>query len=146
MTMSITRSFANLLCGGILLAGCAGPMATAPEIEELATPSASEVEALASAASASAVEMPPVVVAPVTAAPTKYIKLHCGSSLRTGPENQPLYVIDDVPQYDLMSRESTAEAVQSLNEILAIEVIKSSAAIELYGEAARNGAILIRTR
>jgi TonB-dependent SusC/RagA subfamily outer membrane receptor len=68
------------------------------------------------------------------------IKIYCGPS-RLLPHQQPLYVIDGKP---LEGKES----LQSINpnDIEKIDILKDKKAVERFGPAATNGAVLITTK
>ncbi|WBA42550.1 TonB-dependent receptor plug domain-containing protein [Hymenobacter canadensis] len=67
------------------------------------------------------------------------IKIYCGPS-RLLPHQQPLYVIDGKPLRE--------ESLQSINpnDIEKIDILKDKKAVERFGPAAINGAVLITTK
>lgn len=122
MANSIARVAAVILGGGLALTGCADPLATAP------TP--------ADEAPAAEAEAAPAGSALAEAQEQKYIHIRC-----TPSATALVYFLDGVP-LDAVDYQEEDWAALSISSI---EVVKGSLAAELYGEKARQGAILIWT-
>lgn len=68
------------------------------------------------------------------------IKLYCGPSYLL-PHQQPLYVVDGKP----LKGEKSLQSINP-NDIEKIDILKDKKAVERFGPAAINGAVLITTK
>lgn len=72
------------------------------------------------------------------------IRIRGVSSIAGG--NEPLYVIDGLPQFNDDVRGSNGMATINPSDIESIDVLKDAAAAAIYGSRAANGVVLITTR
>lgn len=89
-----------------------------------------------------------VNVAIQSASPTSPVSVIIrGASSLTG-DNQPLWVIDGVPDYTASTSGNVANTLYNLNinDVESIDILKDASATALYGSRAANGVVLVTTR
>ncbi len=89
-----------------------------------------------------------VNIAIQSASPTSPISVIIrGASSLTG-DNQPLWVIDGVPEYSASTSGNIANTLYNLNlnDVLSIDILKDASATALYGSRAANGVVLVTTK
>ena len=83
-----------------------------------------------------------------SASPTSPISIIIrGASSLTG-NNQPLWVIDGVPEYSAGTSGNIANTLYTLNlnEIESIDILKDASATAIYGSRAASGVVLVQTK
>ncbi|MCK0130816.1 TonB-dependent receptor [Flavobacteriaceae bacterium F08102] len=83
-----------------------------------------------------------------SASPTSPISVIIrGASSLTG-DNQPLWVIDGVPQYSNTTSGDIANTLYNLNinDVESIDILKDASATAVYGSRASNGVIIVTTK
>ncbi|MEP5599485.1 MAG: TonB-dependent receptor plug domain-containing protein, partial [Algibacter sp.] len=70
-----------------------------------------------------------------------------GASSLSG-DNQPLWVIDGVPQYDVSTSGNVDNTLKNLNldDVQSVDILKDASATAVYGSRAANGVVIVTTK
>ncbi|MCK0130842.1 TonB-dependent receptor [Flavobacteriaceae bacterium F08102] len=113
---------------------------SAKEIEN--SPMGSSVESLLQGKSAG------VNVQIQSASPTSPISVIIRGASSLSGDNQPLWVIDGVPQYSSTTSGNIANTLYNLNlnDVKSIDILKDASATAVYGSRAANGVVIVTTK
>ncbi|WP_185967804.1 SusC/RagA family TonB-linked outer membrane protein [Formosa sediminum] len=83
-----------------------------------------------------------------SASPTSPISVIIRGQSSLSGDNQPLWVIDGVPQYTSTTSGDVSNALNNLNldDIKSIDILKDASATAVYGSRAANGVIIVTTK
>ncbi|MGE9311911.1 SusC/RagA family TonB-linked outer membrane protein [Niabella sp. CJ426] len=89
-----------------------------------------------------------VDVAIQSASPTSPISVVIRGASSLSGDNQPLWVIDGVPQYNVSTTGNIANTLYNLNinDVEGIDILKDASATALYGSRASNGVVIVTTK
>lgn len=89
-----------------------------------------------------------VNVAIQSASPTSPISVIIRGASSISGSNQPLWVIDGVPDYSNNTSGNIANSLYNLNlnDVESIDILKDASATALYGSRAANGVVIVTTR
>ncbi|WP_027137977.1 SusC/RagA family TonB-linked outer membrane protein [Gaetbulibacter saemankumensis] len=86
-----------------------------------------------------------------SASPTAPVSVIIRGASSLSGDNQPLWVIDGVPQYSTSNEDFTGNIANTLynlnlNDVESIDVLKDASATAVYGSRAANGVIIVTTK
>ncbi|WP_211267543.1 SusC/RagA family TonB-linked outer membrane protein [Pseudotamlana agarivorans] len=83
-----------------------------------------------------------------SASPTSPISVIIRGQSSLSGDNQPLWVIDGVPQYTSTTSGNVTNALNNLNldDIESVDILKDASATAVYGSRAANGVIMVTTK
>lgn len=83
-----------------------------------------------------------------SASPTSPISVVIRGASSLSGDNQPLWVIDGVPQYAVSTSGDIANTLYNLNlnDVQSIDVLKDASATAVYGSRAANGVVIVTTK
>ncbi|KGL59017.1 SusC/RagA family TonB-linked outer membrane protein [Polaribacter sp. Hel1_85] len=83
-----------------------------------------------------------------SASPTSPISVIIRGQSSLSGDNQPLWVIDGVPQYSATTSGNIANTLYNLNldDVKSIDILKDASATAVYGSRAANGVVLVTTK
>ena len=89
-----------------------------------------------------------VNVAIQSASPTSPISVIIRGASSLSGSNQPLWVIDGVPDYSTSTSGNIANSLYNLNinDVVSIDILKDASATALYGSRAANGVVIVTTK
>ncbi|RQO70462.1 SusC/RagA family TonB-linked outer membrane protein [Pedobacter sp. KBW06] len=89
-----------------------------------------------------------VNVAIQSASPTSPISVVIRGASSLSGNNQPLWVIDGVPDYSTATSGNIANSLYNLNlnDVESIDILKDASATALYGSRAANGVVIVSTK
>lgn len=91
---------------------------------------------------------PGVNVAIQSASPTSPISVVIRGASSLSGDNQPLWVIDGVPDYSNQTSGNITNSLYNLNlnDVESIDILKDASATALYGSRAANGVVIVTTK
>ena len=83
-----------------------------------------------------------------SASPTSPISVVIRGASSLSGDNQPLWVIDGVPQYSSTTSGDVANTLYNLNlnDVQSIDILKDASATAVYGSRAANGVVIVTTK
>lgn len=83
-----------------------------------------------------------------SASPTSPISVVIRGASSLSGNNQPLWVIDGVPQYSALTSGNIANTLYNLNlnDVQSIDILKDASATAVYGSRASNGVVIVTTK
>jgi len=83
-----------------------------------------------------------------SASPTSPISVIIRGASSLSGDNQPLWVIDGVPQYSSTTSGNIANTLYNLNlnDVKSIDILKDASATAVYGSRAANGVVIVTTK
>lgn len=83
-----------------------------------------------------------------SASPTSPISVIIRGASSLSGDNQPLWIIDGVPQYSSTTSGNIANTLYNLNlnDVKSIDILKDASATAVYGSRAANGVVIVTTK
>ena len=83
-----------------------------------------------------------------SASPTSPVSVIIRGASSLSGDNQPLWVIDGVPQYAASTSGNVANTLYNLNlnDVQSIDILKDASATAVYGSRAANGVVIVTTK